>query len=49
MRPRQQPETLSKASLTDASGRYRLEVTSGRYYIASGSVDRPTFEITLLK
>jgi hypothetical protein len=43
MRPRQQPETLSKASLTDASGRYRLEVTAGRYYIASGSVDRPTY------
>ena len=28
---------------TDASGRYRLEVPSGRYYIAAGSVDSPTY------
>src|SRR5262249_459899 len=28
---------------TDASGRYRLEVPAGRYYIAAGSVDSPTY------
>jgi len=28
---------------TDAAGRYRLEVPAGRYYIAAGSVDSPTY------
>jgi len=28
---------------TDASGRYRLDVPAGRYYIAAGSVDSPTY------
>ena len=28
---------------TDASGRYRLELPAGRYYIASGSVSAPTY------
>jgi hypothetical protein len=28
---------------TDASGRYRLEVPPGRYYIAAGSVESPTY------
>jgi Carboxypeptidase regulatory-like domain len=34
---------LEGLTQTDASGRYRLEVTPGRYYIASGSVNSPTF------
>ena len=33
-------ESLSE---TDGSGRYRLEIAPGRYYIASGSVSAPTF------
>src|SRR5215471_10643372 len=28
---------------TDASGHYRLEVPAGRYYLAAGSVDSPTY------
>lgn len=28
---------------TDASGRYRLEIPVGRYYIAAGSVNSPTY------
>src|SRR5215510_6446496 len=34
---------LEGLTQTDASGRYRLEMTPGRYYIASGSVSSPTF------
>jgi Carboxypeptidase regulatory-like domain len=34
---------LESLTETDASGRYRLDVAPGRYYIASGSVDAPTF------
>jgi len=34
---------LEGLTQTDASGRYRLEVAAGRYYIASGSVTSPTF------
>jgi hypothetical protein len=34
---------LEGLTQTDASGRYRLEVSPGRYYIASGSVNAPTF------
>jgi hypothetical protein len=34
---------LEGLTQTDASGRYRLEVAPGRYYIASGSVTSPTF------
>ena len=34
---------LEGLAQTDASGRYRLEVSSGRYYIASGSVSAPTY------
>src|SRR5262252_4509758 len=34
---------LEGLTQTDASGRYRLEVMPGRYYIASGSVTSPTF------
>src|SRR5262249_534847 len=28
---------------TDASGRYRMQLTAGSYYIASGSVSTPTY------
>src|SRR6185295_16298843 len=28
---------------TDAAGRYRLDVPAGRYYIAAGSVNSPTY------
>ena len=28
---------------TDSAGRYRLDIPPGRYYIASGSVDAPTY------
>ena len=34
---------LESLSETDGSGRYRLEIAPGRYYIASGSVSAPTF------
>src|SRR5262245_15641293 len=34
---------LEGLTQTDASGRYRLEVTPGRYYVATGSVNAPTF------
>jgi Carboxypeptidase regulatory-like domain len=34
---------LEGMSQTDASGRYRLELPAGRYYIASGSVSAPTY------
>lgn len=34
---------LDSIAQTDASGRYRLEVAPGRYYIASGSVGSPTY------
>jgi hypothetical protein len=34
---------LEGLAQTDASGRYRLEVSPGRYYIASGSVSAPTY------
>ena len=34
---------LQSLAQTDASGRYRLEVPAGRYYIAAGSVDSPTY------
>jgi len=37
------PAPLEGLTETDAAGRYRLEVTPGRYYIASGSVNAPTF------
>jgi hypothetical protein len=37
------PAPLEGLTETDAAGRYRLEVTLGRYYIASGSVNAPTF------
>jgi len=36
------PAPLEGLTETDAAGRYRLEVTPGRYYIASGSVNAPT-------
>jgi hypothetical protein len=34
---------LESIAQTDSSGRYRLEVAAGRYYIASGSVGSPTY------
>ena len=34
---------LEGLTQTDASGRYRIEVAPGRYYIATGSVNSPTF------
>jgi protocatechuate 3,4-dioxygenase beta subunit len=34
---------LEGLTQTDATGRYRLEVTPGRYYVATGSVNSPTF------
>jgi hypothetical protein len=34
---------LESISQTDESGVYRLEVPAGRYYIAAGSVDTPTY------
>jgi protocatechuate 3,4-dioxygenase beta subunit len=34
---------LESISVTDDKGRYRLEIATGRYYIASGSVEAPTF------
>jgi hypothetical protein len=34
---------LESQAQTDTTGRYRLEVAAGRYYIASGSVDAPTY------
>lgn len=37
------PTALESIAQTDAGGRYRLEVTAGRYYIASGSVGSPTY------
>jgi hypothetical protein len=36
--------TLSSIAETDAAGRYRLEnIPPGRYYIAAGRLDRPTY------
>jgi len=34
---------LESISQTDNTGRYRLEIPAGRYYIAAGSVDAPTY------
>ena len=34
---------IESQAQTDASGRYRLDVAAGRYYIASGSVGAPTY------
>jgi hypothetical protein len=34
---------LESLSETDASGRYRLDIPPGRYYIASGAVAAPTY------
>src|SRR5688572_22371799 len=34
---------LESQTTTDASGRYRLELPPGRYYIAAGSVSNPTY------
>jgi len=34
---------LESISVTDDKGRYRLEIAAGRYFIASGSVESPTF------
>jgi hypothetical protein len=34
---------LESQAQTNTAGRYRLEVPAGRYYIASGSVDAPTY------
>jgi hypothetical protein len=34
---------LEGLAQTDASGRYRIELAGGRYYIASGSVSAPTY------
>jgi hypothetical protein len=34
---------LEGLAQTDASGRYRIELAAGRYYIASGSVSAPTY------
>jgi hypothetical protein len=34
---------LETLAMTDESGHYRLQVPPGKYYIASGSVDQPTF------
>jgi hypothetical protein len=41
--PAIEPTVLEVFALTDASGRYRLEIPAGRYYIAAGSVDQPTY------
>lgn len=38
------PGTLLNIGQTEASGRYRLEnVSSGRYYVVAGRVDKPTY------
>lgn len=37
------PPALESLIETDSSGRYRLELPAGRYYIASGSVASPTY------
>ena len=37
------PTALESQVTTDSNGRYRLEVPSGSYYIASGAVSAPTF------
>ena len=34
---------LEGQTQTDASGRYRLELPTGRYYIGSGAVSSPTY------
>src|SRR5436190_17911112 len=34
---------IESLSQTDEMGRYRLEVPAGRYYIAAGSVEAPTY------
>jgi hypothetical protein len=41
--PTATPDALESLVETDATGRYRLEVPPGRYYIASGAVAAPTF------
>jgi hypothetical protein len=35
--------TIESLAITDASGRYQLEIPAGRYAIAAGSVESPTF------
>jgi hypothetical protein len=37
------PPALDSLTVTDAGGRYRLEIPPGRYHIASGSVASPTY------
>jgi hypothetical protein len=37
------PVVFESLAQTDATGHYRLEVPSGRYYIAAGSVESPTY------
>jgi predicted metal-dependent HD superfamily phosphohydrolase len=37
------PSAFESLTQTDESGRYRLEITPGRYYIASGSVTAPAY------
>src|SRR5262245_13469776 len=34
---------LESQAQTDSAGRYRLETSPGRYYIASGAVNAPTY------
>src|SRR5436309_1883537 len=34
---------LESITQTDAMGRYRLEIPPGRYYVAAGSVEQPTY------
>ena len=37
------PPALDSLTVTDAAGKYRLEIPPGRYHIASGSVASPTY------
>jgi hypothetical protein len=37
------PPALDSLTVTDAAGKYRLELPPGRYHIASGSVASPTY------
>src|SRR5262245_62486741 len=37
------PSAFESLTQTDAAGRYKLEISAGRYYIASGSVSAPTY------
>src|SRR5689334_7601887 len=37
------PTVFDSLSQTDEMGRFRLEVPPGRYYIAAGSVQSPTY------